>query len=365
MTVPFVDLVHEHEEIAQEVLEGWARVTREARYILGNEVKEFERAFALFSGAGRCVGVANGTDALELILRAAEVGPGDEVIVPTNSFIASAFAVVRAGATPVLVDCDPIHYLINLRDVAARLTTRTKAIVPVHLFGQLAPMEELRDLAGELLLIEDAAQAHGATRNGVGIGGFGVAAATSFYPSKNLGSYGDAGAVVTNSDELAETIVSLRNHGSRTKYLHEEVGFNSRLDTLQAVVLLAKIRRLATWNEMRRKAARNYDVLFKDLEQVTIPETLPGNVHVWHLYVIRVPARDQVRERLWNAGIQTGIHYPTPIHQQGAFSDLGYKSGEFPNAEAASREILSLPIYPQISPDQQEQVVQELTKALR
>jgi dTDP-4-amino-4,6-dideoxygalactose transaminase len=363
--IPLVDIGLQHAEIAGDVAAGWARVVERGAFVLGDEVHRFERAFAAFQGVRHCVGVGNGTDALEFAIRALGIGSGDEIIMPVNSFVASAEAVRRAGATPVLVDVDPATYLMDLDHVAGRIGPRTKAVIAVHLYGQIAPVEALLPtLTGRVWLIEDAAQAHGATRHGVGAGRFGVATGTSFYPGKNLGAYGDGGAVLTDDDEIAETIRSLGNHGSRTKYDHPRLGFNSRLDTLQAVVLLAKLDRLSAWNEQRRRAAALYDELLEPLADVIRPVVVTGNEHVWHLYVVRVPRRDEVLARLNQLGVGAAIHYPVPIHLHGAFASLGYGPGAFPAAERASREILSLPIYPGITPGQQERVAAELEQAI-
>ena len=364
--IPLVDLAAQHREVADEVRSGMARVMDSSSFILGRDVAEFEAAFAAFSEVRHCIGVANGTDALELALRALGVGAGDEVILPANTFIATAAAVIRAGATPVLVDCDPVPQLIDVAQVAAKVTPRTKVILPVHLFGQVARVEELLALAEMrgIAVVEDAAQAQGARRHGTTAGGFGIAAGTSFYPGKNLGAYGDGGAVLTSSDEVARKLRALRNYGSEVKYSHPEIGFNSRLDTLQAVVLQAKLRRLAAWNEARRDAARRYHALLAELPGVTLPATLPGNEHVWHLYVVRVPRRDEVLRRLHEAGVGAGVHYPVPIHLQGAFANLGHRPGDFPEAEAAAAEVLSLPLFPQITAAQQERVAGTLAKAL-
>jgi len=286
--------------------------------------------------------------------------------VPTNSFIATALAVARAGATPVLVDCEPTTQLVDVEAVGRRIGRSTRALLPVHLFGQVAPMEALRTLAQDagLVLLEDGAQAQGATRQGIGVGAFGLGAGTSFYPGKNLGAYGDGGAVLTNADEVAARVRALRNYGSDVKYDHPELGFNSRLDSLQAVVLSAKLARLAEWNARRREAAARYDALLARLPAVVAPATLAGNDHVFHLYVVRVPRRDAVLAALHAAGIGAGVHYPVPIHLQGAFRHLGHRPGDFPAAEAAARENLSLPIWPGITAAQQEDVVRELTRAL-
>ena len=345
---------------------GFARVLSRTSFILGPEVAEFEAAFARFVGVPHCVGVANGTDALELALRALGIGAGDEVVVPTNSFIASALAVARAGATPVLADCEEASLLVDPADVERRLGPRTRALLPVHLFGQVAAMERLLPLAAgrRIAIVEDAAQAQGAARHGRPAGGFGDVAGTSFYPGKNLGAYGDAGAVLTGSDEIAQRVRALRNYGSEVKYQHPETGFNSRLDTLQAVVLNAKLKRLAAWNADRVRAAQRYDELLAGIPGLRLPATLPGNQHIWHLYVVRVPRRDAALAKLNEAGIGAGIHYPLPIHMQGAFRHLGHRAGDFPVAERAAAEILSLPIFPGITPAQQERTADVLRKAL-
>ncbi len=345
---------------------GFARVLARTSFILGAEVAEFEASFASFVGVPHCIGVANGTDALELALRALGIGTSDEVVVPTNSFIASALAVSRAGATPVFVDCDDATGLLDVADVERKLTPRTRAIMPVDLFGQVAPMELLAPLVAgrRIAIVEDAAQAQGASRHGHSAGSFGAVAATSFYPGKNLGAYGDAGAVLTASDEIAQRVRALRNYGSEVKYQHPETGFNSRLDTLQAVVLSAKLARLADWNAARRRAAQRYDQLLAGLPGLQLPATLPGNQHVWHLYVVRVPRRDEVLEGLAAAGIGAGVHYPLPIHLQGAYRQRGHRPGDFPVAERAAGEILSLPIFAEITAAQQERTAAVLGQAL-
>lgn len=364
--IPLVDLALQHAEIADEVRAGWDRVLEHSTFVLGPDVAAFEAAFAAFTGIGHCIGVANGTDAIELALRAVGVGPGDEVIVPANSFVATALAVARTGATPVLVDSDPWSHLIAPTEIKSRITSRTRAVVPVHLYGQLAPMEEVQTLAqGKgIAVVEDAAQAQGATRYGLHAGNFGAAAATSFYPGKNLGAYGDAGAVTTQAADVAARVRRLRNYGGEGKYEHEETGFNSRLDSLQAVVLLAKLARLTRWNEARQHAALRYHELLSVIPDVVLPVTLPGNQHVWHLYVVRVPRRDEVLSRLRAEGVGAGVHYPTPIHLQRAFAHLGHGRGDFPNAEEAARSVLSLPIYPGITEQQQQFVVDALRRAV-
>lgn len=362
--VPGVDLKAAHAEIAEEIEVGFKRVIADTAFVGGAEVTAFEREYASFCGVAHCVGVANGTDALELALRAVGVGQGDEVVVPANTFIATAEAVSRTGATVVLADIDPSTYLVDPRAMLAAVTPRTKAVVPVHLYGQLAPVEQLREgLAGAgVVVVEDAAQCQGATRFGKAAGSSGIAA-TSFYPGKNLGAYGDAGAVVSDDERWATTVRTLGGHGGLRKYEHDLIGVNSRLDGLQAVVLRTKLTRLAAWNERRRAAAARYDELLADLD-VVLPVTAEGNEHVWHLYVVRVRNRDEVLAKLNQAGIGAAIHYPTPIHLTRAYAGLLPGAGAFPHAEKAGGEILSLPIYPQLTAQAQEQVVDALRAAL-
>jgi dTDP-4-amino-4,6-dideoxygalactose transaminase len=364
--IPLVDLGYQQRQVAEDVRAGWEAVLERTAFVLGDEVATFEQAYADFTGVTHCVGVANGTDALEMALRAHDIGPGDEVIVPANTFVASALAVRRSGATPVLVDVDADHLLIEPVQVAEAAGPRTRAIMPVHLYGQMAPMHELAACCDpDLTIVEDCAQAHGATQHGAHAGTFGTISGTSFYPGKNLGAYGDGGAVLTGDDGLARRVRALRNYGSEQKYVHDEIGFNSRLDTLQAVVLTAKLARLEQWNRERQEASRRYERLLDGVERVRTPGVAPGNAHVWHLYVVRVPGRDDILRGMAEKGVHAGIHYPTPVHRLGAFRDLGYSAGDFPVTEAASLEILSLPIYPGITEVQQERVVDALLASLR
>jgi dTDP-4-amino-4,6-dideoxygalactose transaminase len=365
--VPLVDLGPQSTAIEDEVRRGWDRVIATGGFIQGIEVTQFEDAFAAYCGTKHCMGVGNGTDALELALRAAGVKAGHEVIIPANTFVATAEAVVRAGAVPVLVDCDPATYLIDPAQIADHLGFRTRAVIPVHLYGQVADIHAIADvLSGhDIAVIEDAAQAQGAHRDGVMAGQFGVAAGTSFYPGKNLGAWGDAGAVLTSSDEVADEVRALRNHGGVKRYEHHSLGTNSRLDTLQAVVLLSKLRFLDEWNEARRQAAGRYNELLGGLEQVTLPRVDPGSCPVWHLYVVKVPERDRVLKSLHAEGIGAGIHYPSPIHHLPWWRDLGLEAnGSCPVAERAAERILSLPLYPGITATQQERVAQVLKDAL-
>ncbi|MFQ4147831.1 DegT/DnrJ/EryC1/StrS family aminotransferase [Arthrobacter sp. LAPM80] len=365
--IPLVDLQAQQAEIIDDIREEIDEVLTTAAFIGGPAVGRFEKAYAQFTGTAHCIGVGNGTDALELALRACGVTAGSEVILPANSFIATAEAVARMGATPVLVDVEPVHLLIDPQRVADAVTAKTRAVLPVHLFGQLASMEEILSIAASCnaVVIEDAAQSQGASHNGKVAGSFGLAGATSFYPGKNLGAAGDAGAVTTDDPEVAEQIRMLGAHGSPSKYVHDVVGMNSRLDTIQAVVLDAKLNRLPRWNGMRRDAAAIYGGLLADVDGVRIPVGRSGYQDAWHLYVVEVQDRDAVLAHLNEAGIGAGIHYPTPIHLTKAFSYLGKGEGDFPVTEVAAGRILSLPLFPHISPEQQERVVDTLRQVLR
>jgi dTDP-4-amino-4,6-dideoxygalactose transaminase len=360
--IPLVDLGIQHGQIAAEVAAGWARVVAEGCFVLGPDVEEFERELARFSGVVDCVAVADGTDALELALRARGIGTGDEVIVPANAGNAVTVAVLRSGARPVLVDCDPRYLLIDPDAVADRLGRRTRAVVAVHLFGQMAPVDRLIALDHDLDVIEDATHAPGAARHGRPAGSVGAVAAHGLHPGGSLGAYGDAGAVLTNDRWSADLVRSLRSFGRTTRLQTELTGTSSRLDTLQAIVLRAKLRRLRRWNDERRAAARRYrDMLIDDIA-IALPAVLPGNDHVWHRYVVRVADPDGVAERLNAKGIGVRAHHRLPATDD---AGLDAVTGEFPAAEAAAKEMLSLPLYPGISERQQERVVAELLAAVR
>ena len=354
-SVPFVDLTIQNARVADVVAEGFAEVLDTTSFVLGPHVERFERDYADFCGVAECVGVGNGTDAIELALRAVGVGADDEVVVPANTFVATAEAVARVGARVVLADVTADH-LIDPTSVAQQLTGRTRAVIGVDLYGQIAPFEDLRAVVPEdVVLVEDAAQSQGASRWGVRSGAVADVASTSFYPGKNLGAYGDAGAVLTPDQEAADLLRELRNHGGRRRYEHRVVGMNSRLDSLQAVVLSAKLAQLDGWNKERQAAA----ALYADLLVGTgleLPTTAPGNEHVWHLYVVEAEDRPAVQEALDRAGVAHGLHYPAPVHFLEAFADLGYGPGDFPVAERAAGRILSLPMFPGITPEQQERV---------
>ncbi len=363
--VPFLDLVSQHAEVADAVDADLRSVFATAGFVGGPHVAEFERDYADFTGVSHCVGVANGTDAIELALRGIGVGFGAEVITAANTFVATVEAIVRAGARPVLVDVDEETLLIDPAAVGAAVTSRTAAIIPVHLYGQMAPVEQIAAVAPGVPIIEDAAQSQGATRHGRVSGSLGIAAATSFYPGKNLGAAGDAGAVTTLDDEVARRVRVIANHGSAKKYEHDVFGVNSRLDAVQAVVLKHKLARLPVWNAARRAAADRYAELLSEVEGVKLPAVADGNEHVWHLYVIRVKDRDRVLADLNAAGVGAALHYPYPVHLTRAFAGLGYSSGAFPAAEAAARTILSLPMFPHLQTSQQEAVATALACALR
>ncbi|MEV0977324.1 DegT/DnrJ/EryC1/StrS family aminotransferase [Streptomyces sp. NPDC049915] len=367
--IPLVDLKAAHAEVADEVRAGFERLLANTAFIGGEEVRLFEREYADFGRVAHCVGVANGTDAVELALRAGGVGPGDEVVVPTNTFIATVGAVARIGARPVLADCLPDSHLLDPQAALDAVGPATRAVVPVHLYGQMADVTALTGrLPGHVRVVEDAAQCQGASCGGR-TPGSGSIAATSFYPGKNLGAYGDAGAVLTDDEARADLVRAIANHGGVAKYRHDVPGFNSRLDGLQAVVLRAKLARLTDGNAARRAAAARYDALLTGLAatgRVVLPVTAPGNVHVWHLYVVQITGadRDDVVGKLGAEGIGAGVHYPQPVHLTPAYRHLGHSPGDFPNAEKAAERILSLPLYPQITPDQQQRVVDALTAAL-
>ncbi len=369
--VPFQDLPLQTAALRAELDPAIDAVLRHCGFIHGPECAAFETAFAGFVGTKHAVGLGSGTDALQFICRGLGIGPGDEVITVANSFIASAEAVSYAGAKPVLVDCRLEDYLIDPAAIAAAITPRTKAVLPVHLYGQPANIDAISALCRQhgLHLIEDAAQAHGATlKDGRACGTLGAAAAFSFYPGKNLGAFGDGGAVTTNDSALDRQLRLLRSWGSVVKYHHEIQGYNSRLDTLQAAILGVKLRHLAAWNEARATIAGWYRNNLRDCAGLVLPaEAAWCGRHVYHLFVVRFPAhdRDAIARKLSDAGIQTVVHYPIPIHLQKAYADLGYRPGAFPNAEAAARSILSLPMFPEMTRAQCDLVCETLRAALK
>ncbi len=359
--VPYSDFAKIHDPIRSDLDAAWNWVMEREWFIGGEGDRAFEEEFAAFCGVKYCVGVGNGLDALRLILLAAGVGEGDEVLVPANTFIASALAISYVGARPVLVDPDRETALITPSEAAKHISERTKAIMPVHLYGRLADMEGFAALAEErhIVLIEDAAQAHGATRNGKKAGSIGLAAGFSFYPGKNLGALGDAGAVVTNDPDIARKVRMLSNYGSSVKYHHEMAGVNSRLDELQAALLRIKLRHLNTWTAERRRIAERYARGVQN-EKIRLLCNDPGNVY--HVFPVFTQERDALQAHLEEAGIHCLIHYPIPIHLQGAYADLGYRKGDFPLAEELAETELSIPLYPGMTEEQINHVIDTLNR---
>lgn len=347
--IPLVDLKAQRDTIRADLMAAIERVIDRCDFILGDELTKFEAEFSSFCGATAAVGVANGTDALHLACRAIGIQSGDEVIMPAMTFVATALGISQAGGRPILVDVREEDALIDPARVEAAITPRTRAIMPVHLFGQCADMTALRDIARRrgLKIIEDAAQAHGASHAGAWAGAIGDVACFSFYPGKNLGAYGDGGAITTNDGEMAQKLRLLRNWGSIKKYHHDEVGLNSRLDTLQAAVLRVKLARLSAWNERRQRIARQYSDALKGIPGVELTRYDDGTVY--HLYVIRVDRRDEILAALNAQGIGAGIHYPFAVHELGAYQWLGYRPGDFPVSERWARRCLSLPIYVELT----------------
>ncbi len=355
--IPLVDLQAQYRAIKPEVDAAVLRVLDSAQFILGDEVAAFEREFAAYCQASDCVAMNSGTSALHLALLAAGVGPGDEVITVPFTFVATVSTIVYTGATPVFVDVDPVHFTMDPAGLERLITPRTKAIVPVHLYGQSADMDPILEIARRrrLAVIEDAAQAHGAEYMGRRCGSLGDIAAFSFYPGKNLGAYGEGGAVVTSNSEHARMMRVLRDWGQEKKYEHRYKGFNYRMDGIQGAILRVKLRHLEAWTEARRSRAALYTELLAGAGLGT-PVVRPGARHVFHVYTVRTSERDRYRRALAERGIHTGVHYPIPIHLQAAHADLGYSAGDFPHAERAAAEVLSLPMYAELSDAQIEQV---------
>ncbi|MEO5588862.1 MAG: DegT/DnrJ/EryC1/StrS family aminotransferase [Gemmatimonadaceae bacterium] len=364
--VPFLDVGAAYTELKPELDAAYHRVMESSSFILGAEVAAFEEEFARYCETSHCVAVGNGLDALHLILRACDIGDGDEVIVPSHTFIATWLAVSYTGATPVGVEPDRGTMNIDAARIADAIGPRTRAIIPVHLYGQPAAMSDMRSLARQhgLRLIEDNAQAQGARSDGSRTGSLSDAAATSFYPAKNLGAFGDAGAVTTNDADLADRLRMLRNYGSRQKYGHEVQGLNSRMDELQAAFLRVKLRRLDEWNERRRRVADAYIAAFARLDGLELPVVLPNVEPVWHLFAVRHPRRDELKHRLADMGIATMVHYPTPPHLTGAYHTEKPAGGQFPIAEEISAAELSLPIGPHMTKRQVDRVIAAVTEAV-
>ncbi len=367
MNVPLVDLKAQYASIRDEIEAAIRDVLEQQQFVLGKKVEELEEQIARYVGTSYAVGVASGTDAILLSLKALGVGHGDEVITTSFSFFATADAIVNAGATPVFVDIDPRTFNLDPSQVESAITDRTKAIVPVHLFGQCADMDPILEIAQKrgLKVVEDAAQAIGATYKGRKAGSMGDCGCISFFPAKNLGAYGDGGIVVTSDPEIADAVRMLRVHGSRERYHHEQIGTNSRLDAIQAAILLAKLPHLDEWNQKRRQNAAYYGEKLAGLDGVQTPHIAPENVSVHHVYTIRGRERDKVAEQLQKTGIGWAIHYPVPLPLQKALEYLGYKQGDVPHSEQASKEVLSIPMYPELTEQQMDEVVSTISNALR
>jgi dTDP-4-amino-4,6-dideoxygalactose transaminase len=366
VNIQFVDLRKQYAPFKKEILSGIEKVLDGMHLFLGENVQALEKEFAQFCGAEHGIGVSDGTAALHIILRALDIGPGDEVITVSHTFIATAEAIILAGAKPVFVDIDPSTYLMDVSQVESKITSRTKAILPVHLYGQIVDMDPLLEIASKhgLRVIEDACQAHGSEYKGRKAGTLGDAAGFSFYYSKNLGAYGEGGFISTNDSELANKIRMLRDHGSGARYHHDLIGFNARLDEIQAVVLRAKLPHLANWNEQRRLYARKYNELLKDAP-VKTPAVLTGANPVYHLYVISTPRRDELQAYLKEKGIFTGIHYPIPIHLQKAMGFLGYRQGDLPVTEKVTSQILSLPMFAELTTQEIEYIADSIKSFLK
>lgn len=363
--IPFLDLKAQYESIKDEVLAAVSATLASTQFVLGKEVAAFEEEFAAYSGGKFGIGVNSGTSALHLALLAAGVKPGDEVITVSSTFVATVAAIDYTGARPVFVDVDPQTLNMDAMQVEAAITERTKVIMPVHLHGQPADLDPLLDIARRhgLLIIEDAAQAHAAEYKGRRVGSIGDLGCFSFYPGKNLGAYGEGGMVVTNNDEFAHTIRMLRDWGQERKYQHVLKGFNYRMEGVQGAILRVKLRHLDAWTEARRRHAACYDELLADIA-VRKPVEMPGTKHVYHVYAIRTPKRDQMQESLQAKEIQTGIHYPIPVHLQKAYADFGYELGDLPVTEQAARELLSLPMFAELQESQIEAVCTAVREAL-
>lgn len=363
--IPLVDLSIQYQTIKSEIDEAISRVLKTSRFILGDEVSAFEQEFAKYCKVKYCAALDNGTSALELGMRALNIGTGDEVITPVNSFIASSSAISTIGAMPVWVDCDTKTYNMSPLGIVKKITKKTKAIMPVHLYGQPADMQKIIAIAKKykLKIIEDACQAHGALFNGKHSGSLGTFAAFSFYPGKNLGAFGDAGALITNDKAVYETVKKMRNYGQSKKYHHAFIAWNRRLDSLQAAILRVKLRHLDKWNQQRIKNAQIYNKQLKDVAIAT-PYHDPITTHVYHLYVIRSNSRNKLQEYLEHHGISTGIHYPIPLHLQKAYRFIGRKKGEFPISEKYSQEILSLPMHPELTEEKINYIVRAIKRFL-
>jgi dTDP-4-amino-4,6-dideoxygalactose transaminase len=364
MKVPMLDLTEQYQELKAQIIPALDDVMSNAHFILGDNVKKLEKDVAEYSNSKHGIGVANGSDALNIALLGCDVKPGDEVIVPSFTFFATAGAVARMGAVPVFVDIDPKTFNIAPNAIEKAITPKTKAIIPVHLYGQMADMDAIKAIADKhnLYIIEDAAQAIGALYKGKKVGELATAACYSFFPTKNLGAYGDAGMIISSDDEIAEKIRVLRVHGSKPKYYHHVLGYNSRLDELQAAILNVKFPHLNDWSEKRIQKAQTYTQLLQEMvgEHVVTPYQEEFNHHVYHQYTIRVQKRDELQAFLNEQGVATMVYYPKPLHLQPVFAELGYKEGDLPETEKAALEVISLPMFPELKTEQQQYVVEKI-----
>jgi dTDP-4-amino-4,6-dideoxygalactose transaminase len=360
-TIPYLDLRAQYRSLRSEVLSALEEVCESTSFAQGRATSEFEAKFAAYCGVDHCVSLNSGTSALHLALRCLDIGPGHEVVTVSMSFIATAWAITYVGATPVFVDIDPVRRTLNPDNLEAAITPRTKAIVPVHLYGMPAEMDRIMDIAERhgVPVIEDAAQAHGAKYRNKPVGLFGEIACFSFYPGKNLGAYGEGGALITNDASIAQRSRSLRDHAQSQKYLHAEIGYNYRMDSFQGAVLAIKLKHLDEWNTARNEVAQFYTELLKH-SLYKLPAHLSDSECVWHCYVIETPERDRIRSALQDVGIQSAVHYPVPIHLQKAYAHLGYQSGDLPVTEALCEHCLSLPIYPELSKEKISRVASAL-----
>jgi dTDP-4-amino-4,6-dideoxygalactose transaminase len=364
--IPFVDLKTQYTSIKDEINTAVLKVLESTQFVLGDEVATFEQEFAAYCEADHAIAVNTGTSALHLALLAAGIGPGDEVITIPFTFIATVAAISYSGATPVFVDIDPVSYTMDVSQIEAAITEKTKAIMPVHLYGQPADLDPILEIARRhnLVVIEDAAQAHGARYKGKRVGGLADIGCFSFYPGKNLGAYGEGGGVVTNNPEYDRKIRMLRDWGQEKRYHHVVLGYNYRMDGVQGAILRVKLRYLDGWTAARQAHAAQYDQLLRD-QGLKTPVVMPYAQHVYHIYAIRTPERAQLQAKLTEQGVQTGIHYPIPVHLQAAYTELGYKAGDFPHSEAAANEVLSLPMYAELSSDALTQVTQAVITSIR
>ena len=362
--IPYLDLKAQFEGIRNEVLDGLKAVCESTRFAQGPFAQQFEQEFAAWCGVKHCISMNSGTSALHVAMRCLDIGPGDEVITTPFTFIATTWAISYVGAKPVFVDIDPARRTLDPAKLEAAITPRTKAIMPVHLYGMPADMDPILAIAAKhgIPVVEDAAQSHGTRYKGRTAGQFGCMAAFSFYPGKNLGAYGEGGALVTNDDAFAARARSLREHGSRERYYHDEVGYNYRMDGFQGAVLSIKLKHLDAWTKARQERAAEYNRLLAGSKVVT-PATFADSESVWHCYVVKLENRDAVKEKLAAAGIDSAVHYPVPIHLQKAYAELGHKAGDFPVSEAIARRCLSLPIYPELTASQQARVAEVIRAA--